>query len=68
MKIDIRDGIDDLTALELISIVVGQGRISKGKDKMYYCWCTEIRHNDEYYRVWVRDNRKDDCFVVTKKK
>ena len=68
MKIEIRDNISDSTALELVSIVVRQGRISKGFDRWYYCWATEIFHNNETYVVYVRDNRKTDCFVVTKKK
>lgn len=45
MRIDIRDGIPDEIAIELVGIVIRQGRKSKKGDKMYYCWATEI----EYY-------------------
>lgn len=68
MRIDIRDGIPDEIAIELVGIVIRQGRISKKGDKMYYCWATEIEYNNERYMVYARDNRKTDCFVVTKKK
>ena len=33
---------------------------------MYYCWATKITYQDEEYMAYVRDNRKTDCFVVTK--
>ena len=64
MKIEIRDNIPDDIAIELVGIVIRQGRISqKGK---CYCWATKITYQDEEYTVYVRDNRKTDCFVVTK--
>ena len=66
MKIEIRKNIPDEIAIELVRIVIRQGRISKGKDRMYYCWATKITYQDEEYIVYVRDNRKTDCFVVTK--
>lgn len=66
MKIEIRDSIPDDIAIELVGIVIRQGRISEGKDRMYYCWVTKIIYQDEEYTVYVRDNRKNDCFVVTK--
>lgn len=66
MKIDIRKNIPDEIAIELVRIVIRQGRISKGKDRMYYCWATKITYQDEEYTVYVRDSRKTDCFVVTK--
>lgn len=66
MKIDIRDNISDEIAIELVGAVIRQGRISKKGDKMYYCWATQITYRDEDYTVYVRDNRKSDCFVVTK--
>lgn len=68
MKIDIRDNISDEVAIELVGIVIRQGRISEGTDRMYYCWATDIEYDDERYMVYVRDNRKTDCFVVCKKK
>lgn len=66
MKIDIRDNIPDEIAIELVGIVIRRGRISKHGDKMYYCWATKITYQDEDYTVYVKDNRKTDCFVVTK--
>lgn len=66
MKIEIRDNIPDEIAIELVGIVIRQGRISEGKDRMYYCWLTKISYKDEEYTVYVRDNRKNDCFVVCK--
>lgn len=66
MKIEIRKNIPDEIAIELVRMVIQQGRISKGKDRMYYCWVTKITYQDEEYTVYVRDNRKTDCFVVTK--
>lgn len=68
MKIEIRDNIPDEIAIELVGSVIKQGRISKSNGKMYYCWATEIEYDDNKYMVYVRDNRKTDCFVVTKKK
>lgn len=66
MKIEIRKNIPDKIAIELVRMVIRQGRISKGKDRMYYCWATKINYQDEEYTVYVRNNRKTDCFVVTK--
>ena len=66
MEIEIRDNITDEIAIELVRIVIRQGKISKGKDRMYYCWATKMTYQDEEYTVYVRDNRKTDCFVVTK--
>lgn len=40
MKIDIRDNISDDIAIELVGIVIRQGRISKHRGKDYYCWAT----------------------------
>lgn len=68
IKIEIRDNIPNEIAIELVGIVIRQGRISKGKDRMYYCWATKMSYKDENYTVYVRDNRKNDCFVVTKDK
>ena len=51
MKIEIRDNIPDEIAIELVGIVVRQGRISKGKDRMYYCWATDIEYDNERYMV-----------------
>ena len=61
MKIDIRDNISDEIAIELVGIVIRQGKISEGADRMYYCWVTDIEYYNERYMVYVRDNRKTDC-------
>lgn len=66
MKIEIRDNIPDEIAIELVGIVIRQGRISQKGDRKYYCWATIITYQEEDYAVYVRDNRKTDCFVVTK--
>lgn len=68
MRIDIRDDIPDEIAIGLVGVVIRQGRKSKDGDKMYYCWDTEIEYDGERYMVFVRDNRKTDCFIVCKKK
>lgn len=67
MKIDIRDNIPDDIAIELVASVIRQGRISQQGGRKYYCWVTQISYMDEEYVVYTRDNRKTDCFVVTKK-
>ena len=51
MKIEIRNNIPDKIAIELVGIVIRQCRISKGKDRMYYCWATKITYHDEEYTV-----------------
>lgn len=69
MKIEIRDNISPLTALELVKRVILEGRVSKDYNgKMYYCWATTFSVSGETYIVYTRDNRKDDCFVVCKAK
>lgn len=69
MKIDIRDGISDEIALELVLEVVKEGKISKGEHgKMYYCWVTIFNIDGIEYAVSVRQYRKSDCFVVYKYK
>ena len=70
LKIDIRDGISDELALELVSEVVKKGKVSedsKGGEK-YYCWITTFNVNGEEIVVYTRENRKNDCFVVYKNK
>lgn len=67
MKIDIRDGISETLALELVLDVVKRGRVSEGEHgKMYYCWVTIFNVNGIEYAVSVRQYRKSDCFVVYK--
>lgn len=67
MKIDIRDGISDELALDLVSLVVRRGKVSQdSKGKKYYCWVTIFNVNGEDIAVYTRENRKNDCFVVYK--
>lgn len=67
MKIDIRDGISDELALDLVSLVVREGKVSQdSKGKKYYCWVTIFNIKGEEIAVYTRENRKNDCFVVYK--
>lgn len=67
MKIDIRDGISETLALELVLDVVERGRVSQGEHgKMYYSWITIFNVNGIGYAVSVRQYRKSDCSVVYK--
>jgi hypothetical protein len=69
MIIDIRDNIPDELALSLVHKVVKGGRVSKGeKGKLYYCWMTIFKRKGIEYVVHTRQYRKQDCFVVYKKK
>ena len=69
MKIDIRDGISDELALDLVSLVVRNGKVSEdSKGKKYYCWITIFNIDNEEIAVYTRENRKNDCFVVYKYK
>lgn len=69
LKIDIRDGISDELALDLVSLVVRNGKVSEdSKGKKYYCWITTFNVNGEEIVVYTRENRKNDCFVVYKYK
>jgi len=61
--IDIRDGVDEVTAMERVLHVIKGGRISNnGK---LFCYHTAWQDN---IHVSVRDYRKNDCFVVYKRK
>ena len=69
MKIDIRDDIDPVIALNLVQRVVMRGKVSRGeKGKLYYTWVTLFDVDDEQIAVSTRQYRKDDCFVVYKYK
>lgn len=62
ITIDIRDNIDELTAVERVRDVISKGRISK--NNTLYCYETVW---EDGVCVHVRDYRKSDCFVVYKK-
>ena len=69
LKIDVRDNISDELALELVSEVVRQGKVSQdNKGNKYYCWMTTYIVDGEEIVVYTRENRKNDCFVVYKYK
>lgn len=74
IEIEIRDDISPNIALDCVGNVISKGRISKGaNNKMYYCWCStfsifNIDDIDYKVAVWVRNNRKNDCFIVSKNK
>jgi len=59
--IDIRDDIDELTAISRVKHVISEGRVSK--DKTLYCYATTWHDG---IKVYTRDYRKNDCFIVTK--
>lgn len=54
--IDNRTDISDLTALQLVRMVVEQGRISN--DNKQYCYGTGITIDDTKYMVWTDLNKK----------
>ena len=60
LKIDIRDGISDELALDLVSLVVRNGKVSEdSKGEKYYCWITTFNVNGEEIVVYTRENRKN---------
>jgi hypothetical protein len=59
--IDIRDDIPHETAMERVMYVIQQGRVSK-KGKLF-CYVTTWKDG---IKVYTRDYRKNDCFVVLK--
>lgn len=61
--IDNRTELSDLEALDLVRIVIKQGRISN--DEKQYCYGTTISVNERFYGVWTDLNKKSDRFVIT---
>lgn len=67
MKIDIKDNIPPVIALECVKQVVAEGKVSKGeRGKMYYCWATSFNTPVGHIFVVTRQYRKSDCFIVYK--
>ena len=67
MKIDIKDDIPPVLALECVKQVVAEGKVSTGeKGKKYYCWATSFQTSAGKIMVATRQYRKDDCFIVYK--
>jgi hypothetical protein len=62
IHIDIRDGIEPQVAVEKVLCVIKNGRISK--NNTLFCYLSVFPDN---IAVTVNDNRKSDCFVVSKK-
>jgi hypothetical protein len=68
IEIDIRDNIEPTLALECVTMVVNQGKISQGeKGKKYYCWATTFNTTNGEVVVSTKQYRKNDCFVVYKR-
>ena len=61
MTIEIKDNIDDLTAINLVKKVIEQGKISNNGNS--YCYLTLF--GDIF--VETRQYRKSPCFRVYKK-
>ena len=61
MTIEIKDNIDDLTAINLVKQVIEQGKISNNGNS--YCYLTMF--GDIF--VETRQYRKSPCFRVYKK-
>jgi hypothetical protein len=69
IEIDIRDDISPSIALLCVSEVVAEGKISEGeRGKKYYCWASGFKTLDGDIVVYTRQYRKNDCFMVYKKK
>lgn len=64
--IDNRTELTDLEAVNLISKVIKQGRISN--DGKQYCYGTGITIDDKSYMVWTDLNKKSDRFVIVNSK
>ena len=61
MTIEIKDNIDDLTAISLVKKVIEQGKISNNGNS--YCYLTLF----DNICVETRQYRKSSCFRVYKK-
>lgn len=70
IEVDIRDDINPVTALQAVSMVVREGKVSEGEHgKKYYCWATTFdTYSDGKITVWTRQYRKNDCFTVIRER
>lgn len=64
IHLDIRDGIDQVVAMECVRRVLADGRISNGGKS--YCLGTSFLTEDGVVWVCTRQHRKSDCFLVYK--
>ena len=65
IHLDIHDDIPPTVALNCVSKVVAEGRISNNGKSYCYATCFDTSAGE----VWVttRQYRKSDCFLITKK-
>lgn len=67
VEIEIKDGINPVTALEAVGQVIAGGKVSHGENgKPYYCWATTFDSMEGEIVVFTRQYRKNDCFLVQK--
>ena len=67
IEIEIKDGINPITALRAIEQVIAGGKVSRGEnDKPYYCWATTFDTVVGEIVVLTRQYRKNECFLVQK--
>lgn len=64
--IDNRTELTDFEAIELVGIVIKQGRISN--DGKQYCYATALKIEGTEYMIFTDLNKKSDRFVITTKK
>lgn len=64
--INIKDGISELEALDMVTRVVEDGRVSVGaKDKNHYCWLTRW-HDGMICYVTPKYKTDSDIFTIYK--
>ena len=60
--IDNRTDLSDLDAVNLVSKVINQGRISN--DGKQYCYGTGVTYKEKPYLIWTDLNKKSDRFII----
>ena len=61
--IENRTNISDIEVMEIISLIVEQGRISN--DNKQYCYGSVVKSKSgAQYTVWTDLNKKSDRFVI----
>ena len=61
--IENRTDISDLEVMEIISLIVEQGRVSSNNKQ--YCYCAVVKSKfGAQYTVWTDLNKKSDRFVI----
>lgn len=65
IEIEIRDGVNPITALECVKQVIAEGKISRdGRGKPYYCSAVSFLTHEGPTMVHTRNYRKNNCFLV----